>query len=282
MLKLITLIILAVALIFLITAIKNAYDIKYSIDSIENKKTYKFIIFNIIIAAIFVITYIIYGIYIYLDDYNNYLGYKEHAVVASFLFCVNAVFIFIASIVTKKMGKLLYVIDRLRKQDSLTKTYNRGYIEKVIANEYYRCIRYNRSASLIMLDVNRFKLFNDKYGHIVGDKVLLDLTNTLKSLCRNSDYIGRYGGDEFIIVLPETDMAEAEIIVTRIKNEIDNHTIKLDGQQVQYKVAIGTASIDTSLDKSIYNYEKWIQDADQSMYKSKNEIQAQVIKLHES
>lgn len=259
MLKIFTLIILFSAIFLLIIAIRNAYRVKKSINSIKNKKSYHFVIFNILIAICFVFAYSIMAIKFIYSSVDYYYLF------VSTLFLLNALFIFIASIVTKQMGILLYSIDKLRKMDALTDIYNRGAIEKAIKREYNRCYRYKRDACLVMIDVNNFKSINDKYGHLAGDEVLRDLAQTIASQCRDTDMVGRYGGDEFIILLPETNYDRANFFYRRLERIILDKEINYDHYKIKYSVSTGISC----LTSDYKDYLEWLRHADISLYDAK-------------
>jgi diguanylate cyclase (GGDEF)-like protein len=104
--------------------------------------------------------------------------------------------------------------------DAVTNVFTRGFLHDLMAIEISRAERTHRSLALIMCDLNNFKQVNDRYGHLMGDYVLSQIATILKSCVRGSDYIVRYGGDEFIILLPETDEQGAEIVRSRVNSKV--------------------------------------------------------------
>jgi diguanylate cyclase (GGDEF)-like protein len=100
--------------------------------------------------------------------------------------------------------------------DAVTNVFTRGFLRELLAGEISRAERTNRSLALIMCDLNNFKQVNDRYGHLMGDYVLSQIATILKSCVRGSDYIIRYGGDEFLLLLPETDEKGGEVVRERI------------------------------------------------------------------
>ena len=109
---------------------------------------------------------------------------------------------------------------RLANTDSLTGLYNRRVFEEQLQQEVDRAIRYQRPLSLMMIDIDHFKLYNDTYGHMQGDKILVEIAHSLKTLSRAADLVARYGGEEFVLILPETDGPSAEALGNRLREHI--------------------------------------------------------------
>jgi len=104
--------------------------------------------------------------------------------------------------------------------DSLTNVFSRGFLRELLQGEIARAERNHRPLGLAMCDVDNFKAVNDRYGHLMGDYVLAQIAGILKSCVRGSDYVVRYGGDEFLLVLSETDEAGSQIVVNRIRHKV--------------------------------------------------------------
>ena len=143
--------------------------------------------------------------------------------------------------------------------DNLTQIYNRHFFDVHIIKEINRSLRYQRKLSLIMLDIDHFKQVNDTYGHDVGDLVLTELAEILNNHCRQSDIPIRWGGEEFMVLLPETDMDGAKKLAERIRAEIEMHEFTTAGHQTaSFGVALLTDSHSTL-----------IKHADEALYKAK-------------
>jgi len=110
----------------------------------------------------------------------------------------------------------------LASHDELTSCLNFRSIMELLENEIARSLRYKKAFTVVMIDIDQFKNINDKYGHIAGSETLAAFAKTLKNGVRNVDIVGRYGGDEFIIVLPETDSPEALLVLERVRNDLGN------------------------------------------------------------
>ena len=104
--------------------------------------------------------------------------------------------------------------------DSLTNVFSRSFLRELLQGEISRAERNNRPLGLIMCDVDNFKAVNDRFGHLMGDYVLAQIASILKSCVRGSDYVVRYGGDEFLIVLSETDATGSQVVVNRIREKV--------------------------------------------------------------
>jgi len=105
--------------------------------------------------------------------------------------------------------------------DAVTNVFTRGFLHDLMAGEISRAERTNRPLALIMCDLNNFKQVNDRYGHLMGDYVLSQIATILKSCVRGSDYVVRYGGDEFLVLLPETDQPGGEIVRQRVHRKVE-------------------------------------------------------------
>src|SRR5262249_37490921 len=112
-------------------------------------------------------------------------------------------------------------LQRSAMTDPLTGAYNIRFFRDVLARETARANRYTTPVSLLMIDIDSFKLVNDTFGHPVGDKVLVELSKTLQELVRNCDFVFRYGGDEFAIILPGTNLEGAMYVAEKILQEVN-------------------------------------------------------------
>ena len=127
--------------------------------------------------------------------------------------------------------------------DSLTGLFNRRSFEQVLAREFQRADRHGREFSLALVDVNDFKKFNDTYGHQAGDRALTALGEAIRNAVRSTDFAARYGGDEIVIILPETKLAKAyDLFARRIKQEIEDGFMRISGTGSRLSVTIGIAS----------------------------------------
>jgi diguanylate cyclase (GGDEF)-like protein len=151
--------------------------------------------------------------------------------------------------------------------DALTGLYNHRFFQEAMDRELDRSKRYKRELSLILFDIDHFKKINDTYGHLVGDRVLVALSRTTEQSVREADIIARYGGEEFAVILPETDFNATRAVAERLRRDIENLHIDVDGVKVKVTVSVGYTS---------YSHSATIQDkravigmADKALYIAK-------------
>ena len=126
--------------------------------------------------------------------------------------------------------------------DSLTHLYNHRYFQERLATEISRAQRYDHRLSVLMIDIDKFKNFNDRQGHPSGDRALHDIANIMKAEVRDMDVVARYGGEEFAVILPETDLEEALAAAERIRTAVMRHCFYgKDGETVPLTVSVGVA-----------------------------------------
>lgn len=112
-------------------------------------------------------------------------------------------------------------------RDGLTGLYNQSYIKARLQEESFRSERYKSALSLMMIDLDDFKPLNDRYGHVVGDRILRAFGGLLQDIIRSSDIAGRYGGEEFLVILPQTACLDAAAAAERIRKEISLHDFRI-------------------------------------------------------
>jgi two-component system, cell cycle response regulator len=151
--------------------------------------------------------------------------------------------------------------------DDLTGLFNFRFLKMRLEEELSRAKRHRRDFALIMIDIDNLKEINDNYGHQVGNQVIIELSRCLKQSLRNIDIISRFGGDEFIILLPDTSAEHARLVAQRITSNIESHTFFLTPSENQLKVSI-SGGIVFLADYTISG-EDLIKQADQLMYLAK-------------
>ncbi len=133
-------------------------------------------------------------------------------------------------------------LSRLAVTDSLTGLSNAAFIVERCDQEVSRAKRYDQSVSCLLIDIDNFKAVNDTYGHPVGNEVLLGLAKLIRSLVRGSDVVGRYGGEEFLLVLPQTDQAGAIALAERLRQAVEATTFRIGLHEVGITVSVGVAT----------------------------------------
>ena len=152
--------------------------------------------------------------------------------------------------------------------DSLTGVYNRKGLSDFLEKEFQRAKRYEKALSFVMIDMDDFKSINDSMGHQAGDYVLRELAGIFKGMVRQPDIVARYGGDEFVILLPETEFREAEILMRRILNKINGHIFEWGSDKIKTGMSYGISN-SQELQKDDPE-DLLIKLADSRLYTSKN------------
>lgn len=168
--------------------------------------------------------------------------------------------------ITLEKISLFEEIRNLSRHDGLTGAYNHAWIVGELAAEIERSKRYNNPFSIILFDIDDFKLINDRYGHLVGDQVLRDVTQVTKENLRTIDKVGRYGGEEFLIILPETTEEKASLVAERLRVAIQNSSLESEGSAIRVTVSGGIASYGANTQEK-----DLIKIADDNLYKAKGE-----------
>ena len=176
--------------------------------------------------------------------------------------------VFVAIDVTDRVD-LYQETQRLATQDPLTGCFNRRHFMTLAEKEVQRVVRYERPISLMMLDIDYFKNFNDLYGHPAGDKLLCALVNLCQKILRNVDILARYGGEEFIILMPETDTDAVYSMGERLRKEIEKMEVTTPQGNRSVTVSMGAVSYDRS-GKHPIDLDILIKQADQALYEAKH------------
>ena len=168
---------------------------------------------------------------------------------------------------------LLYQkMELLATTDGLTLLFNHRTFQENLHREIIRAHRYQHPLSLLLLDIDHFKKFNDTYGHQIGDLVLQEVANCLRKVVREHDIAARYGGEEFVVIIPETASVPAASIADRIRKTIETHAVFVEGTELHVSVSIGCATIPEHAGTQAELIEK----ADKAMYVSKKNGRNQV------
>lgn len=179
---------------------------------------------------------------------------------------VGAVEVFVDDSDYEKIKQLNKLLEKLSEIDELTQLPNRRYFQQEVVKEINRANRYNNTLALLMLDLDHFKHINDTSGHLAGDEALKFLSKLLMNSVRDSDFLCRYGGEEFLILLPQTNSLNAYKASEKIRENVQNASFNFENKTIPITVSIGIAIKTPELD---INYEKFIAMADQALYKAK-------------
>lgn len=157
-------------------------------------------------------------------------------------------------------------LHQLSKTDFLTQLHNRGSWETLLVQEFKRIQRYQHVSSLLMIDIDHFKRVNDDYGHAAGDDVICEIARMVKKNLRETDIAGRYGGEEFAVLLVDTPEEQAVYFAERLRKSVENLSVQYHDLVIRCTVSIGIAQSASTLE----NHRAWIEQADKALYVSKS------------
>lgn len=173
---------------------------------------------------------------------------------------------------TRDLEKANSLLEEISRTDELTKLPNRRDIREKISYEMARSERTKRPFSFIFIDIDKFKNFNDTYGHVCGDLVLKTVSTTMRNLLRKHDFVARWGGEEFLAVLPETDIGGATIVAERFRKTVAQTDIVFAECKLNVTITLGVSLFDSRL-----GMDRSIDLADRALYKGKQNGRNQVI-----
>lgn len=166
----------------------------------------------------------------------------------------------------KVKSQYLRKLRKISITDPLTNIYNRRYFKKRLNEEFTRSQRYNNDISFIMIDIDYFKNINDTYGHAVGDTILKGVANSIKEHIREIDLLARYGGDEFVLIFPQTNANNAYYVANRLKEFIANKIFKTTSNKIKLTISLGLCSYPNS---AITTSNDLVKFADNALYEAK-------------
>jgi diguanylate cyclase (GGDEF)-like protein/PAS domain S-box-containing protein len=167
-------------------------------------------------------------------------------------------------------------LQHLSQTDGLTGLFNRQHLDKRILEEMERAKRYGNPLSLIIFDIDFFKKINDSYGHIIGDKMLQSAASQIRETFRTTDIAARFGGDEFVIVMVQTDLNESVQVAERLRASIEQEKIPINEEQsAGFSISLGVCQFDESLKRA----EDFIARADTALYEAKRNRRNAVYKV---
>lgn len=157
-------------------------------------------------------------------------------------------------------------IHRMVITDGLTQIANKRHLLEEMVRELWRADRHNRDLSLILFDLDHFKSINDKFGHVAGDQILKELTDLVRPRIRKDEVFGRYGGEEFIVLLPETNKENALVFAESIRGMVESHAFHFSGIWIPLTISVGVAQFASERHATP---EDFIEEADQALYRAK-------------
>ncbi|MDH5484198.1 MAG: diguanylate cyclase [Gammaproteobacteria bacterium] len=165
----------------------------------------------------------------------------------------------------RELQSVNHSLESLSRTDHLTQLNNRGYWEEQMQAEFARFQRSKRPSTLVMFDIDHFKQVNDNYGHQAGDEVIRITAQQLTECKRNTDIAGRYGGEEFVVILDDTTAKSSMIFAERLRKKIEALIIEHECETIKFTISLGLAEFDPLMN----DYHQAIEYADQALYKAK-------------
>ena len=165
----------------------------------------------------------------------------------------------------KELEDLNKKLEQMSQVDNLTQLTNRGHWEDLLKQEYLRTKRNEGCSALLMFDIDHFNKVNDKYGHSGGDEALRHIAKLLRSALRETDIAGRYGGEEFVVTLLDTDKEGSVVFAERLRQLIESSPALHKNLEIRMTVSIGLACFN----HEFKDHERWIEAADKALYSSK-------------
>lgn len=170
----------------------------------------------------------------------------------------------------RRLKEAMRRIEDMAVTDELTGLYNRRHLFTRLREEHPRAVRYNSPLACIMADIDFFKKINDCHGHQSGDAVLREVAGILRSTSRQSDVTGRYGGEEFLVVLPGTTLEGAQAAAEKIRKQVEAHTFtSIAGETVPVTLSLGCAAFEPDREAEPPDVDRLLSRADQSLYRAK-------------
>ena len=167
---------------------------------------------------------------------------------------------------TKKRREKEKEIIHLSYHDQLTELFNRHYFMEAAEEEIERANRYDQNLSFVFMDIDKFKKVNDMYGHAAGDKVLQSVAQVIKDTTRKVDVPARMGGEEFGVLLPETDLEHAEQVAERLRKNMEQNSVECKEEIIQVTVSVGV----TSFAEKVSTVDQMLDTADTALYEAKD------------
>lgn len=169
-----------------------------------------------------------------------------------------------------KINELYHQVEEMSLRDTLTGLYNRRFLYNNINELLLLAVRQQSPLSFVMIDIDDFKPINDTYGHLAGDFILSQISEMLKNFFRKSDFIVRYGGEEFLIVMFNSDHVQSEQALDTLRRAVMGYNFQYNNISLHITISIGIASCVFTSSTAVVNLEKLISECDDALYTSKN------------
>jgi two-component system, cell cycle response regulator len=169
-------------------------------------------------------------------------------------------------------------LKKLSITDGLTELFNHRHVHQLLHDEFERSARTGESIAVVMMDLDRFKNINDTYGHPTGDVILFETAQIIQDTAREIDMVGRYGGEEFIAILPETDEEPAANFAERVRKAVEEHLFRDGATEIRMTVSCGVASLHEGVDGP----ESLLKAADAALYQAKHGGRNQVVRASQT
>lgn len=165
-----------------------------------------------------------------------------------------------------ELSEALARVQKICIIDSLTETFTRLHFQECLDSEFHRSRRHHCELSVVMIDLDHFKMVNDCHGHQAGDAVLQECARRIKAMIRREDTLGRYGGEEFLILAPETNREKAQLLAERLRVGIANKPISLGEKAITVTASFGISSFSADMQQA----QELIRMADIALYEAKS------------
>lgn len=224
--------------------------------------------------------FILHPAFLIIDDYFFHDNFKPletflskfeilHSQMAIFFIVFGMINGFLYGFFNYRISSLIEKTRMISITDELTQISNRRHFMNELEKEIERAKRFSRNLSLLILDIDKFKYYNDTYGHIFGDKVIQSVARSLAETIRKIDFVARYGGDEFVVLMPETEKAMANIFAERVKKKFSENFF--ENKKIPLKLKISLSIGIASFPGDAKTVDELMHNADLALYKAKEE-----------
>lgn len=219
----------------------------------------------------------------YFSFYLMKLGtqYSSSEMLVPIIFFFGAIFVVLVCVLAYRTTcelKRIFILEQESITDPLTGIFNRRHLDRRLQEEVLRCQRYNLLLAVLLVDIDHFKRVNDTWGHQVGDLVLKHVARLFIEVLRQTDMVARFGGEEFVILLPHTPEAESYRLAERLRKTVESTPLQFmsDGTlaEIRLTISIGSACLQPDSDSAFDLLER----ADKAMYRAKNEGRNRVVR----